>query len=166
MSWSHKATWLNMITSFIPSLPDQFLHSLQIFHGLLVDCQLEPSCKHTETNPNHHMKSNGKLQWLVASKVGNDLGHVLSRKNLQNNIFKAFYSCSILTYLKMCRLIINYLDFPPEIPLCLLVPVSRELLQALLTAAVTGKKRPLHGRLDNVHISIAKSLSQKQKPSE
>jgi len=79
-----------MITSFNPSLPDQILHSLQIFHGLLVDCQLEPSCKRTEINPNHHMKSNGKLQWLVASKVGNDLGHILSRKNLQNNIFKAF----------------------------------------------------------------------------
>jgi hypothetical protein len=59
MSLSHKATWLNVITSFSPSLPDQILHSLQIFHGLLVDCQLEPSCKHTETNPNHHMNING-----------------------------------------------------------------------------------------------------------
>lgn len=55
-----------------------------------------------------------------------------------------------------------YLDFPPKIPLCLLIPVSRELLQAFLTCAVAAEKRPIMGRLDDVHITITKSLSEKQ----
>lgn len=56
----------------------------------------------------------------------------------------------------------NYLDFSPKIPLCPLIPVPGELLEAILTGAAADKKGPLMGWLNNVHVTITKSLSQKQ----
>jgi len=39
----------------------------------------------------------------------------------------------------------DYLDFPPKVPLCPLIPVPGELLEAFLTGAVADEKGPLNG---------------------
>lgn len=53
----------------------------------------------------------------------------------------------------------NYLDFPAEIPLSLLVPVSGKLLPAVFSGGVSTERWQPKGRMDEAHIAITKSLS-------
>lgn len=52
-----------------------------------------------------------------------------------------------------------YLDLPSEVPLGLLVPVSRKLFLAFLGDAFGDDHRPLVRRVDDAHATIAKCLS-------